>query len=73
MAEHHEVLQSPFRLHAAEAQQRPQGLAGTGPGMHQHIAAGRAGGIKSPPQQLNQLLLPLSRPDERTATELKRV
>jgi hypothetical protein len=64
--------QLPFRLHAEEAQQRPQSLAGTGPGMHQHIAAGRAGGIEATSQQLDQLLLPEPRPDVRTASELKR-
>ena len=61
MTEHHSVLNAALRLHRLEGQQCPKGLAGTGPGMNQHITPCGGVGLQPSAQQLNQLLLPLSR------------
>ena len=62
MAEHHKAPQPPLLLQALKAQQGPQGFAGAWAGVDQHIAGAVRLLLQPAPQQLDQLALPLARP-----------
>ena len=59
MAEEHETVQPALISHGAESQQRPQGFACAWACKYQQVAAA-ALKLEPAPQQLYQLLLPLS-------------
>ena len=59
MAEDQEMVQPALITHGAESQQRSEGFACPGAGKHQQLAAA-ALELEPAPQQLDQLLLPLS-------------
>ena len=59
MAEDQEMVQPALIAHGTESQQRPEGFACSGACKHQQVAAA-ALKLEPAPQQLNQLLLPLS-------------
>lgn len=59
MAEDHEMVQPALIAHRAESQQGPQGFARSWACKHQKITAA-AVKLEPSPQQLDQLLLPLS-------------
>ena len=63
MAEDQEALQPDLLLHGPEGQECPQGFAGPWTGKDQQIALQRDVALQATPQQLNQVLLPLARPD----------
>jgi len=63
VAEHHKFAQPALVLHGLKGQKRSECLAGSWPGVHQHVPSMAAGRIKPAAQQLNQLLLPDPWPD----------
>ena len=63
VAEHHKALQPPFLLHGLKGQQGAEGFAGTRASKHQHVLIAALVALKPAPEQLDQLLLPLSRLD----------
>ena len=64
MAEHHKALQPPFLLHGLEGQQGAEGFTGTGASEDQYVLIAGLVAIKTAPEQLDQLLLPLARLDD---------
>ena len=63
MAEHHKTLQSPFLLHGLEGQQGAESFTGTGASKDQHVLIAALVARQPAPEQLDQLLLPLTRLD----------
>ena len=75
MTHHQKAFQPSFLLHGLESEQGPQGLARTWSCMDQHVAPVARFWIQSSAQQLNELLLPLTRLDPASwgiSRELKR-
>tara|TARA_X000000950_G_C13682430_1_gene564521 strand:+ start:49 stop:333 length:285 start_codon:yes stop_codon:yes gene_type:complete len=62
VAEHQAALQLSVLLERPECQQGTEGLAGSRTGEHQHILFALGRRQQTSPQQLDQLLLPASRP-----------
>ena len=67
MAKNQEFLESPFSLHALEAQQGTQRFPCSRTGEDKHILLAWDSVIQSTTQQLDQLLLPLTRLNHRGA------
>ena len=63
MTEDQGSLEPSFRAHHLKGQQGSKRLASTWAGVDQHISPGLGAWIQPSAQQLNQLLLPLPRPN----------
>ena len=74
MAENQAAFQLVLLLERPECQQGTEGLAGSRTGEHQHVLFAVSARQKPSPQQLDQLLLPASRPQRargRSARQIK--
>ena len=74
MAEDQAAFQLVFLLERPECQQGTEGLAGSRTGEHQHILFALGRRQQTSPQQLDQLLLPASRPQrarDRSTRQIK--